>query len=652
MATEAPRHDPAPAAGASADLGGLLRIADPAAYDVRTLWTGPRRFGFLTAPFGFDPHGRPVVLDIADAADGGMGPHGLCAGASGSGKSELLRTLVLTLAMTHAPDRLTFFLVDNTGSGTFGALDRLPHLAGRVERLSENPDQIDRLCAVLRAEAGRRDRALREAGDLADITEYDRRSAAGQPLAALPRLLVAIDEFDELAVAWPALLDLCTDIGRAGGRLGIHLLLAAHRANEGQLRHLGPTLRYRLGLRTFDPYESQALLGVPDAAALPDLPGSGLLRSGAGRLDRFRAVPVSGPYRPSAAEPARDSDPTRHSDAARDSDPARESDPAPTTLDVVVRRLRQHAGPAPQLWLPPLPAALPLDAVTGPAMALAGRGLVVVPPSGHAGPLRIPVGIVDRPTLPRQDPFVLDLSGGPASTGHLCVLGAREAGKSTLLCTLVAATALTHAPRDVRFACVDGSDGALAPLAGLPHVAGVAGRHQQDRVREVAGWVGATLADREKLFADRGIDSVAALRRLRREGALADLPATDVVLVIDDFAAFAADFPDLLDIVYRIGARGREHGVHLVLAAGRPGELPEGLRAVAGGPIELTLHDPGDSTVDARASALLPMDTPGRCLIAGPLYAQIALPRVDGGAGARDARRGLDELVSAMAGRA
>jgi S-DNA-T family DNA segregation ATPase FtsK/SpoIIIE len=532
---------------------------------------------------------------------------------------------------------MAFLLVDNTGSGTFGALERLPHLAGRVENLGESPDQVDRLCAVLAAEVRRRDRALREAGDLPDITAYDRRLAAGQPLAALPRLLVAIDEFDELATAWPALLDACVEVGRAGGRLGMHLLLAAQRVQERQLRGLAPLLSYRLGLRTFDPHESQALLGVPDAAALPPVPGTGLLRVGA-RLGRFRAVPVSVPYRAGTAGAGRE---------------AGDGERVPTVLDTVVGRLREHAAAVPRLWLPPLPTALPLHAVAGPAAA--GRGPVAAPVGG--GYLRVPVGLVDRPDESRQEPFVLDLSGGPASTGHLWVLGGRRAGKSTLLCTLVTAAALTHTPDDVRFVCVDGSDGALAPLAGLPHVAavaptgaaggvpGAADRDDAGRVREAVGRVELMLAGREALFAERGIADAAALRRLRREGALPELPATDVVLVIDDFAAFAAHHPDLFDRVNRIGARGPAHGVHLVLAAGRPAEVPDRLRAALGGAVELALTDPRDSAIDVRASARLPVDTPGRCLIAGPRYAQVALP----GAGTRDARSGLAGLVATLA---
>ncbi|HEY2674406.1 MAG TPA: FtsK/SpoIIIE domain-containing protein [Rugosimonospora sp.] len=628
-----PRHGPSPVE-AGVDLRRLLRIADEATYDVRSLWAPRSRAESLTVLVGIGTDGQPVYLDLTETPLGGAGPHGLCSGATGSGKTELLRSLVLTLAMTHPPDRLNLLLVDNTGSTTFGVLDGLPHLAGRVASLAENPDQIDRLRAVLQAEMRRRQRVLRDAGPLAGIAEYDRRRDSGQPLPPLPRLLVVVDEFDELTTAWPELLDLATEVGRAGGPLGVHLLLATQRVEEGRLRGLEQFLSYRLGLRTFTAYESRALLGVPDASTLPPLPGSGYLKVGATRLERFRAAQVSGPYLEAgtAAGPGTATGDTGR--AAWDLD-----DPPPSTLDVVARRLGEHARPAPRIWLPPLPAALPLDAVTGPAVTVAGLGLTVVP-SGHDGHLRIPVGLLDRPAELRQEPFMLDLSGG-----HLCALGAPRTGKSTLLCTLVAAAALTHTPRHVRFYCVGAGDGTLAPLAGLPHVAGVAGRDEADRVRRIVGTVGALLAERTRVLSERSIDSVETMRRMHSAGELPGFAAADIVLVIDDHAAFATEFGDLLDIVRNVAVHGRNRGVHLVLTAGRPTDVDAELQTAIGHPIELALGSPRESTIGVRASARLPMDTPGRCLTAGALHAQIALPRIDGG-GTHRAIEALEELVA------
>ncbi len=108
-----------------------------------------------------------------------MGPHGLCVGATGSGKSEVLRTLVLTLAMTHPPDRLSMVLVDYKGGATFAGLETLPHCAAMISNLSDDSGLVDRLHDALFGEVKRRQQLLSNAGNLPNITEYSRRREAG-----------------------------------------------------------------------------------------------------------------------------------------------------------------------------------------------------------------------------------------------------------------------------------------------------------------------------------------------------------------------------------------------------------------------------------------------------------------------------------------
>ena len=169
-------------------------------------------------------------------------------------------------------------------------------------------------------------------------------------------------------------------------------------------------------------------------------------------------------------------------------------------------RLAEVGAAAHQVWLLPPPAALSLDAVTGPVTAReSDRGWRAAAP----GRLRVPLGLVDLPAQQRQEPFVVDLGG---ATGHLAVLGAPQTGKSMLLRTLVTAAALTHAPGEVAFHCVDLGGGALATLAELPHVGTVCGRLDFDRLRRTVHEVADLLDERERLFADRRIDSVETMR--------------------------------------------------------------------------------------------------------------------------------------------
>ena len=189
-------------------LRGLLGVDDETRYDVGARWRPRPLPDFLTVPFGAGGEGRPVVLDIKETALGGMGPHGLCVGATGSGKSEVLRTIVLGLAMTHPPERLALVLVDYKGGATFAGLDGHAAHAAMISNLSDDLGLVDRLHDALFGEMHRRQQILLEAGNLPDTTTYNRRRDAGEPLAPLPNLLVVIDEFGELLTAKPEFIEL------------------------------------------------------------------------------------------------------------------------------------------------------------------------------------------------------------------------------------------------------------------------------------------------------------------------------------------------------------------------------------------------------------------------------------------------------------
>ncbi|MEQ6903855.1 FtsK/SpoIIIE domain-containing protein, partial [Nocardioides sp. YIM 152588] len=253
----------------------------------------------LRVPIGTDADGVPVHLDLKQAAEGGAGPHGLVVGATGSGKSELLRTLVLGLALTHSPDDLALVLVDFKGGATFAGLGDLPHTSALVTNLADELALVDRMADALHGELLRRQELLRAAGH-DSAAAHDAARVAGAPLEALPALLVVVDEFSELLAARPELAETFVALGRLGRSLGVHLLLATQRLEEGRLRGLEAHLSYRIALRTFGAAESRAAIGTPDAATLPPAPGAAYLRVGADAPRRFRAGYVSAPAHPAS----------------------------------------------------------------------------------------------------------------------------------------------------------------------------------------------------------------------------------------------------------------------------------------------------------------------------------------------------------------
>jgi len=631
-------------------LTELLGIPDAIAADTAALWAPRAARDMLRIPIGTGPDGRAVQLDIKEAAQDGMGPHGLVVGATGSGKSELLRTIVLGLAATHPPDALNLVLVDFKGGATFASLDRLPHTSALITNLANELPLVDRMNDALSGELTRRQELLRRSGNIASIRDYDRARAAGADLAPLPALLVVCDEFTELLTAKPDFVDLFLQIGRVGRSLGVHLLLATQRLEEGRLRGLESNLAYKIALRTFSPAESRIAIGVADAAELPSSPGHAYLRVGTEPLRRFKAAYVSGPYRRPVA-------PVVAAPRVRpySTHPAPTTDIAPTWTDeedtllaVLVDRLAGRGRAAHRVWLPPLDRSAPLGQLLGGVVSDAVRGVTAAEPSMRSG-LRIPVAEVDKPFEQRRDVLWYDLAG---AAGHIVVVGGPLAGKSTALRTIVTALALTHTPREVEVYCLDFGGGALGQLRDLPHVGGVAGRLDGAAVRRTVGEIATLLADRERRFTERGIDSMATFRRLRRPS---DLDATvalpedgfgDVFLVVDGWATLRHEYEELEPVVVDIATRGLSYGIHVAASATRWTDLRAGVKDLFGSRLELRLGDPSDSSVDRRTAANVPPAAPGRGLSADGLHVLVAAPEIAG----HDAAALVKAIASGWAG--
>ncbi|MFC3499551.1 type VII secretion protein EccCa [Micromonospora krabiensis] len=624
------------------DLGTMLHIPDLQQLDLDALWAPRTAAERLRVPIGIDASGEPVALDLKESALGGMGPHGMLIGATGSGKSELLRTLVLALATTHSSETLNFVLVDFKGGATFLGLDRLPHTSAVITNLADEAALVGRMRDALHGEMVRRQELLRQAGGYSSVLEYERARVQGAPLDPLPTLFVVVDEFSELLATHRDFIDLFVMIGRLGRSLAVHLLLASQRVDDGRIAQLESHLSYRIGLRTFSAMESRSVIGVPDAYELPPAPGNGYLRTDVATLIRFKAGYVSGPYRstvprvrqeilqqqvvPYALEPAPFREPTPEEVEQAAEDAADDVvTPERPVLDVVVEQLLDQGPPAHQVWLPPLDASPTLDQLLPTLTPEAERGLTALGWPG-TGNLVAPVGFVDKPFEQMRDLLLVDLSG---VGGHVGVAGGPRSGKTTLLRSVISSLALTHTPWEVQFYCLDFGGGGLGALADLPHVGSVAGRLDTDRVGRTLAEVTGLIVERERRFGELGVDSIATYRKLRAQGEITDDPYGDVFLVVDGWFTLRQEFEALESGVRQIAAQGLNFGVHLMLSASRWSEVHHAMRDQIGTRLELRLGDPVDSTIDLRLAATVPQ-VPGRGLTAEKLHFLAALPRIDG----------------------
>lgn len=631
-------------AGAQQDISADISLLDlleiPAAdrLDPSLTWRPQTRAEMLRVPLGQRADGRLIHLDLKEAADQGMGPHGLIVGATGSGKSELLRTLVTGLAIRHDPQTLNFVLVDFKGGASFADFGALPHVAGIITNLQTDVSLVERVYASLSGEQQRRQNMLHDAGNLDNIKQYHALWQAHPEMEPMPHLVIIVDEFAELIAGHPDFLDLFVTMGRVGRSLGLYLLFATQRLEEGRIKGLESHLRYRICLRTFSATESKTVLGKDDAYYLPSVPGVGYFKVDADIYEFFKTALISVPYVPWQEQTSLESKirvfaadgKLLHYQTAGEAEPS----DLLTEMDVVIKHLAQagqklaearHQEEVHQVWLPPLEKVLPLGKVLQKYQRgdLDGSHWESPPPFGE---LRVPTGLVDMPLQQAQEALWLDFSG---IGGHLALVGAPQSGKSTFLRSLITAFIVTHSPRDVQFYCVDMGGGLLRVFERAPHVGAVCGKAERDKVRRVVRQMHKVIEEREFVFREYGIDSMTTFREMRQRGQLADVPFGDVFLVIDNFAQFFQEFeplePELLEIV----ASGLTYGVHLVIATNRWAEIRSKLRDNIGTRLELRLNDVLESDLGKAVASAIPIGVPGRGANREKLHFQVALPILD-----------------------
>jgi DNA segregation ATPase FtsK/SpoIIIE, S-DNA-T family len=577
---------------ATVRLLDLIGLSNPDALSVGERW----RLGGRTtsAVIGVGAEG-PLTLDLS--ADG---PHALVAGTTGSGKSELLQTLVAALAVANRPDALTFVLVDYKGGAAFRDCARLPHTVGLVTDLDGR--LTERALASLSAELRYRERVLAEHG-AKDIEAL--RSSAGQGAPPLARLVIVIDEFATLVEELPDFVRGLVGIAQRGRSLGIHLVLATQRPGGVVSPDIRANTNLRICLRVTQTTESADVIDAPDAGEIaPGLPGRGFVRTGAGELASFQAARVGGAAQ-SAEEVERPPSVVQLSLAELSRPVAMAADPAlpddgPTDLSLLVDAICAAHGaldlpPPRRPWLDPLPRRLRLDEL---------------PAAEHD----LPLGLLDLPARQERLPYGLRL----AQSRHLLVVGAPRSGRSTVLQTLAATVAQCWSADDLHLYALDMGNQALAPLADLPHCGAVVTRDEPDRLERLLARLLAEVESRQAVLAAEGYSGLAEQRQL---AAPADrLPW--LLLLVDRWEGLVQAYQDVdlgrrIEDLLRLLREGPSVGLLAVVTADRSGLLGR-LPSVMPDKLVLRLADRSDyALADIPAREVPTAPPPGRGLILG-----------------------------------
>jgi DNA segregation ATPase FtsK/SpoIIIE, S-DNA-T family len=519
---ESPRDgdDALPSAVRFLDLAGL---EPPTPERIRSFWAGGGRS--TRALLGSRLDG-PFVVDLS------QGPHMLIAGTTGSGKSELLQTLVASLAVANRPDAMNFVLIDYKGGAAFQGCASLPHTVGMVTDLDEF--EVERALSSLRAELQRRKAILAQAGK-SDIRQYWDVSALSRA-DPLPRLVIVVDEFAVMAEQLPEQLKSLVNIGMQGRSLGIHLVLATQRPSGVVTADLRANINLRIALRVASPEDSRDVIETVDAARIPAENSAGRAYAwlGGGRPAAFQAALVTG----------------------RRPDPAHPSDLSALVAGLQAaahqERIPRQASP----WRSPLRDAFSLDQM--PELVQGER--LPPPPPGQ-----LIFGIVDQPARQQKLPAVFDIARG----GHLLVAGAPQSGRTTLLRTLAGSLLTQVRPDDAHLYVFDGGGG-LAALSVLPHCGAVVTAGEPDRADRLLARLASELTRRTRLLSAGGYGDLAEYRQAQHGP---DTPPF-LLVFIDRYDAFVTaieqiDHGRLVDQLQRLIRDGLSAGIRVVATGDR-----------------------------------------------------------------------------------
>lgn len=600
----APVKDISPEEGAtslpdSSRLLDVLRLEPPTVESIRARWQLDGQTTAMTLGMGTD---GPFALDLRRD-----GPHGLIAGTTGSGKSELLQTIIASLAVANRPDAMNFVLIDYKGGSAFKDCVRLPHTVGMVTDLDAH--LVQRALTSLGAELRRREHQLAAAAvkDIEDYQALSDRTPGG--LEPLPRLLLVIDEFASMARELPDFVTGLVNIAQRGRSLGIHLLLATQRPSGVVSPEIRANTNLRISLRVTDAADSSDVLESSDAARIPkSAPGRGFARLGHGALVPFQAGRVGGRrpgVRSAVVRPPFVAElgwgqlgyslPQPEVFEVKDDESLTDLG---VLVDVISEASVADAFPAQRSpWLPALPDTLLLSELE--AKPVPGISLVW--------------GREDKPEEQLQEPRSFEL----ARDGHLLVLGASRSGRSQVLRTLAASAAGTD-PADLHLYGLDCGNGALAPMRELPHCGAVINRTETERAVRLFGRL---LQEMERRQAVLGTSGFASLDE-QRAASPAEERLPHLLVMIDRWEGFTAtlgelDGGSLTDAVLSVLREGASVGIHLVvtgdrsLASARIASLTESK-------VVLRMADKSDvSLLGLNPRQLRDEQGPGRAILVG-----------------------------------
>lgn len=591
-----------------------MNIRTPNELNLASAWTQARPEKSMAVPIGVQSGGEPFHFDIHEKK---CGPHGLVAGMTGSGKSEMVQSWILSMALAFPPEAVSFVLIDFKGTGLILPFRNLPHLAGTISDLDTT---ITRNLIALENELTRRKALLDEAG-VSNISAYLKLYREGKVTTPLSYLFLVIDEFAEFKVQFPDFMQVVNRVFAIGRTLGVHIILLTQKPGSVVDDKMSANTRFRWCLKVASSADSNEMLHHTDAARITN-PGRAYVQVGEDEIyTQIQSYWSGAPYNPSRELSRSRSDKLSVVDLYGF---RKCYEPEKTTgfraekneIDAIVEYLdsytrKNEISRARNIWTNKLSDRIELSQLLH--IAFDGEHW------GDDVGLSPVVGMLDDPRTQSQYPMQLNL----IEQGHTVVYGAPGSGKTSFLHTLIMSTALSYSPDVVSMYLLDFGGGSLNLFRNLPHVGAVARDNEEERVTKVCKLVFEELKRRKEIFSEIGIVRIDAYREASGE----TIPY--ILLAVDNFGPVLNLFPDLDEFFQIITREGGSYGIYLVATANSENAVSYRISQNITGGVALRMPDRSDyASIVGRADGLEPENLPGRGLCRGkpPLEFQTALP--------------------------
>lgn len=584
--------------------------------DILRRWSQNDAANSLAAPIGVMPGGKPFMLDIHSKAHGA---HGLIAGTTGSGKSELIQSWILSMAINYHPYDVNFVIIDYKGGSMAQLLEPLPHVVNKLTNIDAN---IGRSLVSIEAEIKRRERLMSE-NRVNTVGEYQRLFKSGMVKEPMPHLIIVSDEFAELKKEEPEFMDALTSFARVGRSLGIHIVLATQKPTGVVNDQIDSNSRFRICMKVNDVSDSREIIKKPDAATITQ-PGRAYVRVG---NDEIYALVQS--YW-SGAEYMGDKQVSEHSENkvrvvdinGRRLDlkkKNKKTDKGKDELTVIIEHINQVAESRgikklPGLWMPELPEEVHLSEL--PVTGVFGNfGW-----SPMDDTISVPVGLFDRPQEQKQGVQYLDFS----KDTHFAIYGGGATGKTTLLKTMMMSMVLNYSPSDVNIYAIDCGGRTMGSFEGLPHVGGVVLDYEAEKWEKLQEMLLKELQYRKFRFQDCNVGNIATYRR----NVAKDM--ADIFIVIDNLVPAMATFNGLEALLVILAGEGSTYGIHVIFTSHQTTGINYKITNGISGIITFQQNDISNyQTLLSSRPATMPQN-PGRALIKNvppqsPIEFQIAL---------------------------